>query len=140
MTAQHAKRNAVARAICTACQENPDHHGDARGNQYRWQDYLEAADAAMAAMSVDATTVLNKDGVAIKVGQVWRDMDRRMDSRHCRVIAVKDGRAHMSRCAPNGQLATDAITKVAIARMHRSSTGWELVLDAGEQPLNQKAM
>ena len=39
----------VARAICTACDENPDHVGDARGNEYRWQDYLGAADAAILA-------------------------------------------------------------------------------------------
>lgn len=40
-------RNAVARTICSRCGENPDHRGDARGNQYRWQDYLEIADAAI---------------------------------------------------------------------------------------------
>ena len=40
----------VARAICTACDENPDHQGDARGNQYRWQDYIDVAQAAIAAV------------------------------------------------------------------------------------------
>lgn len=40
----------VARAICTACGENPDHQGDARGKQYRWQDYIDVAQAAIAAM------------------------------------------------------------------------------------------
>ena len=44
-----ARRERVARAICAACLENPDHSGDARGNEYRWQDYLTAADAAIAA-------------------------------------------------------------------------------------------
>ena len=53
MSDQAAKRIAVARAICTACHENPDHKGDAGGNQYRWQDYLDVADAAIAAMSGD---------------------------------------------------------------------------------------
>ncbi len=43
-----AQREAVARAICVACDENPDHIGDARGNACRWQDYLRAADAAIA--------------------------------------------------------------------------------------------
>jgi len=51
MKDQAAKRIAVARAICTACHENPDHIGDAGGNQYRWQDYLVAADAAIAAIA-----------------------------------------------------------------------------------------
>ena len=40
----------VARAICSACEENPDHCGDARGNDKRWQDYLPVARAAIAAM------------------------------------------------------------------------------------------
>lgn len=44
-----ARRMAVARAICVACGEVPDHVGDARGNAFRWQDYLQAADAAIAA-------------------------------------------------------------------------------------------
>jgi len=42
-------RQAVARAICVACDENPDAMGDARGNEFRWQDYLDTADAAIAA-------------------------------------------------------------------------------------------
>jgi hypothetical protein len=44
------QREAVARAICLACEEYPDHVGDARGNAARWQDYLGAADAAIEAM------------------------------------------------------------------------------------------
>lgn len=40
----------VARAICTACDENPDHSGDCRGNDFRWQDYREAAIAAIRAV------------------------------------------------------------------------------------------
>lgn len=38
---------AVARAICVACEENPDHRGDARGNEFRWQDYRDTALAAI---------------------------------------------------------------------------------------------
>lgn len=43
------RRQAVASAICSACAENPDHRGDARGNDFRWQDYLDTADAAITA-------------------------------------------------------------------------------------------
>ena len=46
------EREPVARAICKACEENPDHKGDARGNAFRWQDYLHVADAAIAATKV----------------------------------------------------------------------------------------
>lgn len=39
----------VARVICEGCEENPDHKGDARGNEYRWQDYVDVAVAAITA-------------------------------------------------------------------------------------------
>lgn len=44
---------AVARAICVACEENPDHKGDARGNEFRWQDYRDAALAAISALTAE---------------------------------------------------------------------------------------
>lgn len=44
----------VARAICQACEENPDHQGDARGNACRWQDYIPMAKAAMKAVAAAA--------------------------------------------------------------------------------------
>lgn len=46
----------VARAICEACDENPMHKGDCRGNEFRWQDYREPAMAAITAL----TTVTNQ--------------------------------------------------------------------------------
>ena len=42
---------AVSRAICVACEENPDRQGDARGNEFRWQDYRYAALAAISALA-----------------------------------------------------------------------------------------
>jgi hypothetical protein len=42
---------AVARAICVVCEENPDHQGDARGNKYRWHDFRDAALAAINAFT-----------------------------------------------------------------------------------------
>ncbi|WP_267122759.1 hypothetical protein [Xanthomonas sacchari] len=47
------QREAVARAVCLACEEAPDNTGDARGNAHRWQDYLPCADAAIAAFASD---------------------------------------------------------------------------------------
>ena len=41
---------AVARAICRASEENPDHSGDCRGNTYRWEDYKGPAVAALETM------------------------------------------------------------------------------------------
>ena len=43
------RRKMVARAICAGCGDQPDHAGDAQGNEWRWQDYLDVADAAIAA-------------------------------------------------------------------------------------------
>lgn len=50
---------AVARAICVACEENPDRRGDARGNKFRWQDYRDVALAAISAFT--AAQKENKD-------------------------------------------------------------------------------
>ena len=46
-------REALARAICASCDEIPDHSGDCQGNQYRWQDYLPCADAALAVFEAE---------------------------------------------------------------------------------------
>ena len=43
----------MARAVCAECGENPDHRGDARGNEYRWQDYRGIAIAALCAAKAD---------------------------------------------------------------------------------------
>jgi len=40
-----------ARAVCIACHENPDHSGDAGGNQYRWQDYVDVFQAALSVIA-----------------------------------------------------------------------------------------
>jgi len=42
-------KEAVARAICEACDDEPDWDGEFSDNQYRWQDYLESAEAAIKA-------------------------------------------------------------------------------------------
>lgn len=67
-----------------------------------------------------------KHGVHVRVGQVWRDCDKRMSSgnRKCRVIAIDvvAGKAQMQ--SIYGYVAP---TWVSIKRMHKHSTGWELV-------------
>jgi len=64
---------------------------------------------------------LTKEGVEVKVGQVWRDLDKRGHGRTRTVVAVEDGRAVMG--GPTK-------SKVSIARMHKSSTGWALVRES----------
>lgn len=46
-----ATRERIAKAICAACDERPEHAGVAAGNRYRWQDYLPVADEAIAAIA-----------------------------------------------------------------------------------------
>lgn len=48
--AQEKLERQVARAICEACDEDPDAQGDCQGNDYRWEDYIKAASAAIEAM------------------------------------------------------------------------------------------
>jgi hypothetical protein len=71
-----------------------------------------------------------KEGIEVKRGQVWRDLDKRMTGRLCRVGKVVGGRAEMFTIV-NGQAGKR--TTVAIRRMHRHSTGWELVESASNE-------
>lgn len=41
----------TARAICAACGDPTDSTGDCRGNEKRWQDYIDTAKAAIAALA-----------------------------------------------------------------------------------------
>ncbi len=73
---------------------------------------------------------ITKEGIEAAKGQVWRDLDKRMLSgnRHCRVEAVRNGKAIMFLCTADGRLINvTREVKVSIARMHKSSTGWALV-------------
>ncbi|MDN7753802.1 hypothetical protein [Burkholderia gladioli] len=52
---EHRVREAVARAICSACGEKPAHLGNARGNAFRWQDYECLAQAVLAELRAAET-------------------------------------------------------------------------------------
>lgn len=63
-------------------------------------------------------TNTTKEGVEVKPGQVWRDLDKRMNGRTRTVLEVVDGKAYMDGVPK---------TKVSISRLHKGSTGWALV-------------
>jgi len=65
-----------------------------------------------------------KEGIEVKPGQVWRNLDKRMNGRTRTVLSVADGKAHMDGTPQ---------TKVSIARMHKGSKGWALVSDVGDE-------
>lgn len=69
------------------------------------------------------TATITKEGVQVRVGQVWRDLDERCGPRTCRVDSVSDdGYVKMQNLAIKIRP-----TRVAIRRMHKSATGWALV-------------
>lgn len=70
---------------------------------------------------------ITREGVAIRVGQIWRDLDRRNGNRFCKVKTVKDGIAHMQRCKEDGTEFDDIPEAVPVLTMHRCATGWRLI-------------
>jgi hypothetical protein len=70
---------------------------------------------------------VTEEGIEVKPGQVWRDLDKRMRNRHGKVIEVIAGKATLERCRADGSTFGGSTTKIAVRRMHKSSTGWALV-------------
>ena len=82
---------------------------------------------------------ITRDGVEVKPGQIWRDLDKRHEGRLCKVVAIEDRKygsglrrktvtvALMRFCQSNGYEPNIRCNAVQIARMHKHSTGWELV-------------
>ena len=63
---------------------------------------------------------VTKEGIEVKAGQKWRDLDKRMNGRIVTVEWVSvDGTIARVKGARSTQLS--------ISRMHRHATGWELV-------------
>lgn len=63
---------------------------------------------------------ITKEGIEVKAGQVWRDLDKRMNGRTVTVIFATAGVARVKGART---------TELSISRMHRHSTGWELVTE-----------
>ncbi len=66
---------------------------------------------------------ITKEGVEVKPGQKWRDLDKRMLGRVVTVIEVKDGKATVS----SHPHIRSMRSTISVRRMHRHSTGFELV-------------
>lgn len=72
----------------------------------------------------------NKQGIEVKPGQVWRDMDKRM-VRHVMVIAVDGGKATVRNCNSAGvDCGWGRSSTISISRMHPHATGYALVKPA----------
>lgn len=64
-----------------------------------------------------------QDGIVVRVGQTWRNCDKRMNGQLKSVIAVSATSGKAQLAGPAGLWAN----WVLVRRMHKSSTGWELV-------------
>lgn len=71
---------------------------------------------------------ITKEGVEVKPGQVWKDLDVRTKgpnggARTCTITAVREGTCSMSVDGAQPYRTT----RVSIRRMHKGATGWALV-------------
>lgn len=76
---------------------------------------------------------LTKEGIEVKPGQVWRDLDERLGGRQCCVETVfNDGgnAVAVMRRIDRKPGAREVKTKVRLNRMHKGSQGWALVTEA----------
>jgi hypothetical protein len=76
---------------------------------------------------LDATTTTTRDGIEVKAGQYWRDLDKRMNKRTVYVEHVEPGYAFCRSVISESGEADGRAVRLSICRMHRHSTGFELV-------------
>ena len=70
--------------------------------------------------------LVTKEGIRVEVGQIWRDLDKRMGGRLRRVAAIIDPANGVVRMV-EAQRRSPLKSNVSIRRMHKHSTGWALV-------------
>jgi hypothetical protein len=77
---------------------------------------------------------ITKDGVEVRAGQIWRDLDKRESGRTIKVVSVAEGKA-LSRDHVKLTGFTCRMNRpISVRRMHKGGTGWELV----SQPEDEK--
>ncbi|MGG2041313.1 hypothetical protein [Burkholderia gladioli] len=76
---EHRVREAMARAICSACGGKPEHSGDARGNALRWQDYECIAQAVLAELQAAEMGEPGRSSVAHLANVIARTCDEGLD-------------------------------------------------------------
>lgn len=77
-------------------------------------------------MTESVTTT--REGIEVRPGQIWQDLDKRQDNRRVLVIAVNGGKATVQPAAGGHK------TRISISRMHAHSTGFKLVAGPGFTP------
>lgn len=93
----------------------------------RCADAQAAADVICQSLPAPGERAVTREGIAVRTGQLWVALDIRRHRRTRRVIAVEDAKAVFE---------GPPTTKVAVARMYRHSTGFELAAEIGSIALN----
>lgn len=70
---------------------------------------------------------ITKEGIEVKPGQIWKDLDKRIGDRQREIVRVENGKATIGRIGFSNAAQDSFRTKVSISRMHKSTTGWALV-------------
>lgn len=78
----------------------------------------------------DRNENVTPEGIEVRPGQVWRDLDARQEGRCVRVISVAWGKARVARTNPASGWTSDRHTTLSVRRMRKCSTGFALVPQA----------
>ena len=64
----------------------------------------------------------------VKVGQVWKDNDKRGPDRYLKVRFIEDGKASCSECTQEGLVDYfSRSTKISLSRFRPTSNGYRLI-------------
>ena len=88
---------------------------------------MKAAPTQTGEKSMTSSAVVS---AVVTVGQVWKDLDKRMTNRHGKVVSIRGAKAVMSPCTEHGRVINAREIKVALARMNGKGSGWALVPEA----------
>lgn len=69
------------------------------------------------------------EGIEVKVGQVWRDLDKRKNNRQIVVVLALNAKANVAPFVNGQRQRRGRQTTLSINRMHKHSTGWALMQD-----------
>lgn len=75
---------------------------------------------------------ITKEGIPVKPGQVWLDLDKRTNGgkRTVTVDRVVDGGAFVTTNGVTKSNGKPYTSRLSIRRMHKGATGWALVSEA----------
>ena len=80
---------------------------------------------------------VTKDGVHVKPGQLWRDLDKRQANRKVVVLDLGNMSYLGKVLVRNAASPTGTKRWLSVSRMHRHSTGFELVAESPPSTVEQ---